>query len=96
MIDLYADDVGNKNIAGIKKYFGVTHPIVDGPVDTELYICDSLIHICIIYLHVKEVCLKVTIAMFYFCHSKNPSNIMKIFFNSISIFSRKKFPCLQI
>ena len=28
-------------------------------------------------------CLKVTIAMFYFCHSKSSSNIMKNIFNSI-------------
>ena len=34
--------------------------------------------ICIVYLHVIEICSKVTIAMFYFYHSKNPSNIMKI------------------
>ena len=36
-----------------------------------------LVYICIIYLHVIEACLKVTIAIFYFYHSKNPSNIMK-------------------
>ena len=30
-----------------------------------------------VYLHVMEVYLKVTIAMFYFYHLKNSSNIMK-------------------
>ena len=42
-----------------------------------------------IYLHVIEACLKATIAMLYFCHLKNPANIMKNVFNSISIYSRK-------
>ena len=49
--------------------------------------------ICIIYLHLIEACLKVTIAIFYFCHSKNSSDVMKNIFNSISIYSWKKFPC---
>ena len=35
--------------------------------------------------------LKLIIAMFYFCHSKNSSNIMKESFNSISVYSLKKF-----
>ena len=35
----------------------------------------------------KRACLKVMIAMFYFCHSKIPSNIIKNVFNSISIYS---------
>ena len=39
-------------------------------------------------------CLKVTIAMFYFCHSKNPLNIMKNIFNSIFIYSWKKISLL--
>ena len=34
--------------------------------------------------------MKVTIAMFYFGHLKNPSNIMKDIFFSISIYSWKK------
>ena len=29
-----------------------------------------------IYLHVIEACLKVIIAMFYFCHSNHSSNII--------------------
>ena len=51
-------------------------------------------NICIIYLHLIEVCLKVTIAMFYFCHSEHPSDIMKNIFNSISIYSFKKISFL--
>ena len=39
--------------------------------------------------YVIEVCLKVAIAMFYFCHSKNPSIIMKNVFNSISILTKE-------
>ena len=50
----------------------------------------STCNICVIYLHVIEACLKVTIAMFYFCHLKNTSGIMKTIFNSISIYSWKK------
>ena len=46
-------------------------------------------NICIIYLHVIETCLNVTIVMFYFYHSKNPSNIMKNVSNSISTYSWK-------
>ena len=38
--------------------------------------------------------MKVTIATFYFCHSKNPSDIMKNTFNSISIYSWKKISSL--
>ena len=39
-----------------------------------------------IYLHVIEACLKVIIAMFYFCHLNHSSNIMKNIFNSIFIY----------
>ena len=38
-----------------------------------------------------EAYLKVIIAMFYFCHSKNSSNIMKNIFNPISLYSKKTF-----
>ena len=55
----------------------------------------DLYNICIIYLHVIEACLKITIVMFYFCHSKNPSNIMKNIFNSISIYFGKKMSLLK-
>ena len=41
----------------------------------------------------RDLFIKVTIAMFYFGHSKNPSNIMKdIFFPSLYILE-KKAPC---
>ena len=46
--------------------------------------------ICIVNLLVKEACLKVITAMFYFWHSKNSSNIMKNIFNSISIYLWEK------
>ena len=45
---------------------------------------------CIIYLHVIEACLKVTTVIFYFCHSKNISNITKSIFSSMSICCWKK------
>ena len=50
----------------------------------------SSYNICIIHLHVIEACLKVTIAMLYFFHSKNPSDGIKNIFNSISIYLEKK------
>ena len=50
--------------------------------------------ICIIYLHVTEARLEVTIAMFYFCHSKIPSDVMKNIFNSISRYNWEKISLL--
>ena len=44
------------------------------------------------YLLVIEACLKVTIAMFYFYYSKNPSDVIKNIFNSISMNFWKKNP----
>ena len=38
-----------------------------------------------IYIVIK-VFLKVAVAKFYFCHSKNPSNITKYIFNCIFIY----------
>ena len=50
-----------------------------------------------IYLHVIEVYLKVAIAMFCFSHLKNPSNIMKTFFNFIwGLQLLKKQPVITI
>ena len=46
--------------------------------------------ICIICLHVREVCLEVIIAMFYFCYSKNPLDVMKNIFDFIYIYFWKK------
>ena len=37
----------------------------------------SLHNICIIYLHKIEACLKFTIGIFYFFHSKNHSNFIR-------------------
>ena len=45
-------------------------------------------------MHVIETCLKVIIAMFYFCHSKNFSDNMKNIFSFISIYSWKKISLL--
>ena len=71
----------------------VTRPVLGGSVHTGCYIYNSLVHvanICLIYLHVIDAFLEVIIAMLYFCHLKNSSNIMKKYFNSISIYSWKK------
>ena len=46
-------------------------------------------NICIIYLHVIDTCLKVIIAIFYFCNSKNSSNIIKNVFDFSSMYSWK-------
>ena len=50
--------------------------------------------ICIIYLHVTEARLEVTIVMFYFCHSTIPSDVMKNIFNSISPYIWEKISLL--
>ena len=41
----------------------------------------STYNICIIYLHVIEALWKIILLInkFYFCHSKNPSDVIKIF-----------------
>ena len=44
---------------------------------------------CIIYLHVIEACVKVAVALFYFCHLHSSSNIMENIFDS-------KILCQQI
>ena len=54
----------------------------------------STYNVCIIYLHLIDACLKVTIAIFYFCYSKNPSDVIKNIFNSISICFWKKISLL--
>ena len=50
----------------------------------------STYNICIIYLHVIQACVNVTVSMFYFSNLKNASDVMKNIFNSISIYSWKK------
>ena len=50
------------------------------------YYCMYYCMICIIYLHVA--CLKVTIAMFCFCHLKNPLNTMKTLIPSLYILEK--------
>ena len=47
-------------------------------------------NICTIYLHGIDACFKVIIAMFYFCHSKDPSIIMKNTLNSLSRSSHQR------
>ena len=92
LTDHWAGNIGNKNIAGKYQNILVTHPILTGSVHTVCYVYNSLVHIIyvlFIFTKLKSVCLKVTI-LFYFCHSKNASNIMKNIFNSISIYSWKK------
>ena len=75
-----------KNLVSVSLTLYYTDQCTQGAVS----IIPWFINVCIIYLHVIENCLKVTIAMFYFCHSKNPSNIMKNIFNSITIYSWKR------
>ena len=72
-----------KNLVSVSLMLYYTDQCMQGAVS----IIPWFINVCIIYLHVIENCLNVTIAMFYFCHSKNPSNIMKNIFNSVTIYS---------
>ena len=92
LIDHYAGDIGNKKISlvSIKKSFYHCDPPYTRWVSSHrvLYLkFVSTYNICIIYLHVIEACLKVTVAVLYFFfHSKNPSDVIKNIFNSISIY----------
>ena len=92
LIDHYVGDVENKNITGsvLKKFLYQCHTAYNRRVSShkvlDLKFLSTCI-ICTIYLHVIQTCLKVTISMFYFCYSKNPSDIMKNIFDSISIYS---------
>ena len=56
-----------------------------------LYIYIYYIYIYYIYIILSarntDLFIEVIIAMFYFCHLENPSNIMKDIFNSIFIYS---------
>ena len=74
-------------LASTKKSLYQCHPLILGKSVHKGTISKipQYINIFIIYLHVIEACLKVTIATFYFCPSKNPSDVMKNIFNSISI-----------
>ena len=83
LIDTYAANIGNNDIAD--KYLknscdSVTYPILSGLAYTGWYVYKSSVYICIIYLHEIEVCSKDTITMYYFFHSKNPLNVMNIYF----------------
>ena len=85
------------SLVSIKKFLFQCHPTYTRRVSSHRVLCLSSLgsyNIYIIYLHVIETCLKVTIVMFYFCHLKNTSNIMKNIFNSISIYSCKKVSLL--
>ena len=77
----------------VKKFLYQCHPPYTKRVSLHMMLYVYLFgsyNMCIIYLHVIETCLKVTIAMFYFCHLKNSSNLMINDFNSISMYFWKK------
>ena len=42
----------------------------------------------------RDLFIKVAIAMFYFCHSKNPLSIIEDIFNSTSLYSWEKISLL--
>ena len=83
------------SLVSIKKSFYYCEPSYTRRVSSHRvlylkFLSFSSYNICIIHLHVIEACLKVTIAILYFFHSKNPSDGIKNIFNSISIYSWKK------
>ena len=79
LIDHYTVGIGNKNITGS---ISVTHPILCWSVYTgAIPIILGSYNVCITYLHVIEACLKATIAMFCFCHSKVPSNMRRYLYD---------------
>ena len=67
----------------------VTCPALSGAVQTIIIPWSCIVRM--IYLHVTDACLKVTIAMFCFCHSKTLSIFMKNIFNTIALYSWKNF-----
>ena len=85
------------SLISIKKSLCQCHPLYTRWVSWHrvLYLKFlSTCNMCIIYLLVIDAYLKVTITMFYFCHSKNPSDVIKNIFNSISINLWKKISLL--
>ena len=81
----------------IKKFLYQCYPPYSRRVSSHRVLHLSFLgsyNICTIYLHVIEACLKVIVKKFYFCQSKNSSNIMKNIFNSISIYSWQKMSSL--
>ena len=52
-----------------------------------------ILYLYILYIYIilsarnTDLFIEVIIAMFYFCHLENPSNILKDIFNSIFIYS---------
>ena len=98
LIDHCASDIANSNIAG--KYQNILVSL--SSTYTRRASSHRLLHlyflgqcnICMVYLYVKEACLKVIFAVFYFCHSNYSSNIVKNIFNSISIYFWKKISLL--
>ena len=96
LIDDNAGDIENKNITSIKKSLYQCHTPYTRLVSSHRVLFlkfFSIYNLCFFYLHLMEACLKVTISIFYFCHSKNPPDIMKNIFNSIPIYVWKNFSC---
>ena len=75
----YARRVSSHRVLYVSTYDSLVHFLVLSTLFLSTY------DICIIYLHVKEACLKIAISIFYLCNSKNPSDVMKNIFNSASI-----------
>ena len=53
-----------------------------------------VLFICTIIYTIDTNCLKITVAMFHFSHSKNPSNVMKNILNSFCIHYWQKISLL--
>ena len=88
LIDHFVGDIRNKiSLVIIKKFLYQCHPPYSSVSSHRVLHLQFLgsCNIHIIYLQVKAACLKVNFAMFYFCHSKNSSNIMSNIFNFLSI-----------
>ena len=88
LIDHFAGDIRNKiSLVIIKKFLYQCHPPYSSISSHRVLHLQFLgsCNIHIIYLQVKAACLKVNFTMFYFCHSKNSSNIMSDIFNFLSM-----------
>ena len=87
------------SLVSIKKFWYQCHSNYTRWVKSHRVLYLSLLgsyNICIIYLHVLEACLNVTIVMLYFFHLKNISNVFhniwSLWISSLFIFE-KKVPC---
>ena len=94
-MDQYADDIFGMTILLVSNKMHLHQP---HPPYTMRFSPHKMLYlqffvsynICIIYLHVSQPCLKITIVTDYFCNSKNPIQIIRKMFLIPSLYILKK------